>query len=165
MFAFQVAIGNLWEWKASDWLAVRWMCSCYIVQLWLVSTVEFWRSQLRAVGSAVRFKQADEWIQLRWIICGGILLMIFQNVATYSYICTYGLNARPCIVWEGKMFIEYMIHTQEKLELFQQQLNRIQISVLHFQPFIFPNLCTSQLSYLLTTIHNIGWIELSDYWL
>ena len=33
--------------------------------------------------------------------------MIFQNVATYSYICTYVLNAQPCIVWEGKMFIEY----------------------------------------------------------
>ena len=39
--------------------------------------------------------------------------MIFQNVATYSYICTYVLNAQPCIVWEGKMFIEYIIHTQE----------------------------------------------------
>ena len=32
--------------------------------------------------------------QLRWVICGGILLMIFQNVATYSYICTYVLNAQ-----------------------------------------------------------------------
>ena len=89
------------------------MCSCYIVQLWLVSTVEFWRFHLRAVGSAARFKQADEWTQLRWIICGEILLMIFQNVATYSYICTYVLNAQPCIVWEGKMFIEYSIHTQD----------------------------------------------------
>ena len=39
--------------------------------------------------------------------------MIFQNVATYSYVCTYGLNAQPCIVWEGKMFIEYSIHTQD----------------------------------------------------
>ena len=39
--------------------------------------------------------------------------MIFQNVATYSYICTYVLNAQPCIVWEGKMFIEYIIHTQD----------------------------------------------------
>ena len=85
----------------------------FAVQLWLVSTIEFWRFRLRAVGSAARFKQADEWTQLRWIICGGILLMIFQNVATYSYICTYVLNAQPCIVWEGKMFIEYIIHTQD----------------------------------------------------
>ena len=40
--------------------------------------------------------------------------MIFQNVAAYSYICTYVLSAQPCIVWEGKMFIEYIIHTQEE---------------------------------------------------
>ena len=42
--------------------------------------------------------------------------MIFQIVATYSYICTYVLNAQPCIVWEGKMFIEYTFTLKTHLE-------------------------------------------------
>ena len=50
--------------QATGW-RFMWMCFCYnviknIVQLRLVSTEKFQRFQLRAVGPAVRFKQADE---------------------------------------------------------------------------------------------------------
>ena len=62
--------------------------------------------------------------------------MIFQNVATYSYICTYVLNVQPCIVWEGKMFIEYTFTLKTPLHLLACLCFQI-----HFFTFVSLILC------------------------